>query len=93
MRRRGAESISSFRKETKEDQAVSSVGGAEEELVRYPLTLLKTGSASLEASWRWLACAGDKRARAYTPKRRGESALRSMVLTSLLSFRGKKLSG
>ena len=40
-----------------------------------PVTLLKTGSASLEASWRRLACAGDKRARACTSKRRGESAL------------------
>ena len=45
------------------------------------VTLLKTGNASLDASWRRLACAGDKRARAraYTPKRRGESALQSMV--------------
>ena len=40
-----------------------------------PVTLPKTGNASLEASWRRLACAGDKRARAYTSKRRGESAL------------------
>ena len=31
-----------------------------------PVTLLKTGNASLEASWRRLVCAGDKRARAYT---------------------------
>ena len=40
-----------------------------------PVTLLKTGNASLEASWMRLACAGDKRARACTSKRRGESAL------------------
>ena len=38
----------------------------------------KTGNASLGASWVKVACAGDKRARACTPKRRGESALRSI---------------
>ena len=36
-----------------------------------PVTLLKTGNASLEASWRRLVCAGDKRARSFSPKRRG----------------------
>ena len=47
------------------------------------MTLLKTGNASLEASWRRLACAGGKRGCANTSKRREESALRSMVMTSL----------
>ena len=37
--------------------------------------------------------AGDKRARACTPKRCGESALRSMVMMSLSRLRGKTLSG
>ena len=58
-----------------------------------PVTLLKTRNASLEASWRRSACAGDKRARACTPKRRGVSALQSMVMMSLSRLRGKTPSG
>ena len=58
MRWRGAESTSSFGKETEEDQAVGSVG-CRERACMSPVTLLKTGNASLEASWRGLACAGD----------------------------------
>ena len=56
-----------------EDQAVGSVG-CWERVCTAPATPLKPGNASLEASWRRLACAGDKRARACTPKRRGISA-------------------
>ena len=58
-------------------QVVGSAGCCKRVCVA-PETLLKTGKASLEASWRRLACAEDKRARACTPKRRGESALQSM---------------
>ena len=41
-----------------------------------PVTLLKTGNASLGASGRKVACAGDKRARAclYSEEARGISA-------------------
>ena len=75
-----------------EDQAVGSAGCLERACPS-PAALLKTGIASLEASWLRLACAGDKRALACTPKRRGESALQSMVMMSLSKPQGKMLSG
>ena len=55
------------------------VWAAEKELVWHPGHCLKLGMRA----WRRLACARDKRAHAYPPKRRGESALRSMVMMSL----------
>ena len=55
-----------------------------------PVTPLKTGSATLGDSWRRLVCARDKRARAKTPKRRGESALRSMVMMHCPGLQGRR---
>ena len=93
MRRRGAESTSSFRKETEEDQAVGRVG-----LLGRSLYVTRDAAQNWKCELGgFLEEIGLRRGQAstclYSEEAQGESALQSMVMKSLSRPRGKTPSG
>ena len=89
MRRRLAESTSSFPKETEEDLPICSAECPKKRALYGTRDAAQIGSASWEDSWRKLACTEKQQAHVCTPKKHEESVLRYTVMMSLARPPGK----